>query len=78
MGGHGLHVGGCADEADEPRKTCGSYQHEKLELEAANLEYSEEARQTATKSRKQGSTKGEDGAAGAATVEQNTRGSIGR
>ena len=37
----------------------------------ANREYSEEARQTATKNRKQGSTKGE-GAAGAATVEQNT------
>ena len=33
MGGHGLHVGGCADEADEPRKTCGSYQHEYWSLE---------------------------------------------
>ena len=45
MGGHGLHVGGCADEADEPRKTCGSYPHEYLELRTANREYSEEARQ---------------------------------
>ena len=78
MGGHGLHVGGCADEADEPRKTCGSYQHEYLELRTANREYSEEARQAATKNRKQRSTKGEDGAVGAATTERNTRRDTGK
>ena len=76
MGGHGLHVGGCADEAYEPRKTCGSYQHEYLELGTANREKSEEARQTATKNRKQRSTKGEEEAAGAATNERNTRRSL--
>ena len=78
MGGHRLHVGGCADETDEPRKTCGSYRHEYLELKTANREYSEEARQTATKNRKQGSTKGEEGTAGVATLERNTRRSIGK
>ena len=45
MGGHGLHVGGCADEADEPRKTCGSHRHEYLELRTADREFCEEARQ---------------------------------
>ena len=66
-------LAGCADEGDEPRQTCGSYQHEYLELRTANREYSEEARQAATKNCRQRSTKGEEGAAGAATIEQNTR-----
>ena len=70
--------GGCADEADEPRKTCGSYQHEYMELKTTNREHSEEARQAATKNRRQRSTKGEEGAAGAATIERNTRGSDGK
>ena len=44
----------------------------------ANRENGEEARQTATKNRKQRSTKGEEGAAGAATIERNTRRGIGK
>ena len=69
MGGHGLHVSGCADEADEPREACGSCRHEYLELRKANREYSEEVRQAATESRRQKSTEGEERAAGATTVE---------
>ena len=45
-----------------------AYRHEYLELRTANREYSEEARQTVTESRRQRSTEGE-GAAGATTVE---------
>ena len=55
MGGHGLHVSGCADEAVESRKACSSYRHEYMELGTAE-------------SRSQRSTEGE-GAAGATTVE---------
>ena len=54
------------DEADEPREACGS---EYMELGTANREYIEEARQAATESRRQISTEGEEGAAGATTVE---------
>ena len=57
MGGHGLHVGGCADEAEEPREARGSYQYECLELRTANREHREEAGQAATESRRQNQQK---------------------
>ena len=52
MGGHGLHVSGCTDEADESRKACSSHRHEYLELRTADRDYSEEARQAATEGRR--------------------------